>query len=119
VCAFDVAHTLTPIRARVPHFVAIPFVARQVNKEAVYNTDDTDIKGITTHKYFCASSKWKMDFVLYAYEMLQVVICMKVRPQPLDCDRIISCHSPLILPTRIRTHTLLSYATTFAMYPTL
>ena len=69
--------------------VVLMVIMTPVNKEAVYNDDDYNIQGVTTHKYYCASKNWKVDFVLYAYEMMQVVVCLKVRPPrvALTCGR--------------------------------
>ena len=64
--------------ALIAVMVVLMVLLTPLNKEDVYFDDYTAVTGQVTHKYFCESRDFKVDFILYAYEMLLLVVCLKV-----------------------------------------
>ena len=72
-------------------FVTVVIMAflTPLNSVSVHSFFTTAVNGVSTFRYQCVSDNWKLDFILYSYEMLLLVIAFKlcydtrkVRPEP-------------------------------------
>ena len=58
--------------------VLLMVIMTPANKQTLPNNDDYSITGVDTMKFYCKARNWKLDFVLYGYEMLILVATLKV-----------------------------------------
>ena len=61
-------------------FVTVVIMAflTPLNSVSVHSSFTTAVDGVSTYRYQCVSNDWHLDFILYSYEMLLLVIAFKL-----------------------------------------